>query len=384
MAEWFDVEDEKYDPEQREREEAERLARLEAERLEREEAERERRENERLLREEERLKKERELLERQRENDRLRKAVARSELWDKVKRIALIALAVIVAGAILFGIVYGIIAAIRGIAGAVSRNRERREYERYSIDNIVIEEAEKEGSSARIDYTIKNNSTLDIEYISGDMKIYNIYGDVVASVDNLYYDGTISSGGIKETYFTFSDGSYKNNFYDYPISELTVEYDIEKIEYENGEAREYDNAVKYVHRVNLAEGDAPEYSLDNIIYTISSKNEYSNRIEQDIKNNGPYDMTFLTLEMKVYDLAGNEIERISIFYSGTVKAHGENKAIGLNVSDYSDEFYYSSLDNIKVEIAIKSVTYSNGITKTYPENYVEIYAPAGNGWENVA
>ena len=105
MADWFDDEeiDDKYDPEQRERDEAERQRLLEEERARQEEERRLKLEEERFKREEERLKRERELLEREEYNRKLRRRARMSDFWENARRVLVIALIVILIGAVLFG-----------------------------------------------------------------------------------------------------------------------------------------------------------------------------------------------------------------------------------------------------------------------------------------
>lgn len=372
MADWFDDIDEKFDPEEREREEAERRARLEAQRLEREEAERVRREEERLRREEERLRREREILEGEEYNRRLRRRARMSEVGEKVGRIALIALILLIIGGILFGIVWGIVAAIRGIGNAISANRERKEYERYSIDNIVITEVEKERQSARLSYTIKNNSTYDVERVYGDMVIYDIYGDEVARVKGLYYSGTIESGKSLDTYFDFSD--YENEFYLYTLPMLTIEYNIKEIDYSNGETRQYEDGLKVLSSVNIREATAPEYSLDLLEYSVTSKEPYSSTAYISFKNNNSLDVNVFRVYLKFYDENGALVGDFGRIYWGTMRS-GTTDTSEFVPDDYTDAYYYGDLSSLRVTVAFRSVTYSDGVTVIYPEEEIVINNP---------
>lgn len=375
MADWFDDEetDEKYDPEQREREEAERLRLLEEERR-REEEERQRKlEEEKFKREEERLRRERELLEKEEYNRKLRRKARVSDFFENARRVLVISLIVLLIGAVLFGIVYGIIAAIRGIGNSIADRRARREYERYSIDNIVISEVVKEAQSEKISYVIKNNSTYDIERVYGDMVIYDIYGDEVASVKGLYYSGTIESGKSLSTYYNFKE--YENEYYLYPLSELTIRYNIKEIDYENGETRTYEDGLKELHRVTLESCDKPEYSLDNIEYKILSKDSYSTSFKIELKNNSGIDVKVYRLNIKFYDENGKVVGEFGRIFWGTMRA-GTSEKHDISPSDgYTDPFYYGTLADFKVTVAFRSITYADGVSVIYPEEEATVNDP---------
>ncbi len=369
MADWFDDEiDEKYDPEQREREEAERRAREEAERLEREEAERERRESERLAREEARLKREREILEKEEYNRRLRRRVAIGEFWEKVRKIAFIALVALVIGGILFGVVFGIVMAIRGISSSVKQGK----YEKYSADNIVFSSVSKEADSALLEFDITNNSTLDIEYITGDIIARNVEGEQIVYSTDIYYSGGIASGETKSLNISLSGQEDGDDFYDYPLARLAIEYNIKRIEYSNGKEREYTDGKKILSSATLIESDEAIYSSVNLEFSVTAIDSSSGKIKFNVRNVGALDILYYIGSMNIYDSAGSLIEQIRFNYSGTIGA-GVVKALNLSI----DSYYYS-LDELTVKLSHETITFEGGITNKYPANEIVIHSPSSN------
>lgn len=121
--------------------------------------------------------------------------------------------------------------------------------------------------------------------------------------------------------------------------------------------------------------------LDLLEYSVSAKTSYDTRVGVSFKNNKSLDVNVFRVYLKFYDEGGNVVGDFARIYWGTMRSGATDTTEFYPDDDYTDEFYYGDLLNLRVTVAFRSVTYSDGVSVIYPEEEITInnpFAPVEN------
>ena len=166
--------------------------------------------------------------------------------------------------AIVNGVVVVGLAIALSITGIV-RHSNVKNYERYSADNIIITVEEKMDATINSSYSngyvsafkikIKNNSTLAVYNIVGEMIIYNAEGKVI-DTGNCTFKCNLS-GGDEGSFVLNIDRKSSDEaleLYYSSIDDLRITFRLTEVIYENYERKEYSVDAKTILELKLSEG----------------------------------------------------------------------------------------------------------------------------------
>lgn len=123
---------------------------------------------------------------------------------------------------------------------------------KYSVDNICITVTSKtvdtgyyqKGVNFTLIFQVENKSSMDVQQIVGNFKIYNAKGDCLLA-DTVTLNGTLNPGNIQEytVNFSMSDTPKNIEIYETPLSGLKMTYQLTAVTYEEDNIKEYEDST---------------------------------------------------------------------------------------------------------------------------------------------
>lgn len=117
--------------------------------------------------------------------------------------------------------------------------------------------------------------------------------------------------------------------------------------------------------------DYERYSEDNIILTVTGKEENSYTLELDFENKSTLDIVFMQGVLQIYDVNNEELVKTRIDFNGKMEAGGKD-SFTIDINTDSRAFYKKHMKYMSATFKLEKVSFENGKTKEYTSDPVKI------------
>ena len=117
--------------------------------------------------------------------------------------------------------------------------------------------------------------------------------------------------------------------------------------------------------------DYERYSADNVVLTVTGKEENSNTLELDFENKSTLDIVFMQGVLQIYDVNNEELVKRRIDFNGKLEA-GSKDSFTVDISTDSGAFYKKHMKYMSATFKLEKLSFENGETKEYTGDPVKI------------